>query len=96
MVKHKLGVTNRVANALRRQKNLLTQMSIEVPDFESFVELFESDPYFSTILAKVQAGEKTDFLLHDGFLFKGNHLCIPYYSLRVKIIKELHGEGHMG
>ncbi|GJW74094.1 putative reverse transcriptase domain-containing protein, partial [Tanacetum coccineum] len=43
----------------------------------------------------VQSGEKTDFILHDGFLFKGNQLCIPDSSLRLQIIKELHGEGHV-
>ncbi|GKE29988.1 putative reverse transcriptase domain-containing protein, partial [Tanacetum coccineum] len=36
------------------------------------------------------AGEKPDFFLHDGFLFKGNQLCIPDSSLRLQIIKELH------
>ncbi|GKC18156.1 hypothetical protein Tco_1014938, partial [Tanacetum coccineum] len=44
----------------------------------------------------VQSGQKPDFNIHDGFLFKGNQLCIPDTSLRLKIIKELHGEGHVG
>nr|GEU61740.1 putative reverse transcriptase domain-containing protein [Tanacetum cinerariifolium] len=44
----------------------------------------------------VQSCEKTNFVLHDGFLFKGNQLCIPDSSLRLQIIKELHGEGHFG
>ncbi|GKB47908.1 putative nucleotidyltransferase, ribonuclease H [Tanacetum coccineum] len=44
----------------------------------------------------VQDGEKPYFFLHDGFLFKGNQLCIPDSSLRVQIIKELHGEGYVG
>ncbi|GKA06502.1 putative nucleotidyltransferase, ribonuclease H [Tanacetum coccineum] len=35
-------------------------------------------------LLGVQAGEKPDFFLHDGFLFKGNQLCIPDSSLRLK------------
>ena len=96
MVKHKSGVTNRVADALSRRKNMLTQMSIEVPGFDSFTELFETDPYFSDIVAKVKAGERTDFLFQDGFLFKGNQLCVPNYSLHLRIIKELHGEGHIG
>ncbi|GJS76143.1 putative nucleotidyltransferase, ribonuclease H [Tanacetum coccineum] len=43
----------------------------------------------------VQAGEKPDFFLHNGFLFKGNQLCIPDSSLCLQIIKELHGEGHV-
>ncbi|GKF63604.1 putative nucleotidyltransferase, ribonuclease H, partial [Tanacetum coccineum] len=42
------------------------------------------------------AGEKPYFFLHNGFLFKGNQLCIPDSSLRLQIIKELHGEGHIG
>ena len=96
MVKHKSGVTNRVADALSRRKNMLTQMSIKVPGFDSFAELFETDPYFSDIVAKVKAGERTDFLFQDGFLFKGNQLCVPNCSLRLRIIKELHGEGHIG
>ncbi|GJS89136.1 putative nucleotidyltransferase, ribonuclease H [Tanacetum coccineum] len=40
--------------------------------------------------------QNPDFNIHDGFLFKGNQLCIPNTSLRLKIIKELHGEGHVG
>nr|GEU68731.1 putative reverse transcriptase domain-containing protein [Tanacetum cinerariifolium] len=43
-----------------------------------------------------QSGEKTYFVLHDVFLFKGNQLCIPDSSLHLQIIKELHGEGHVG
>ena len=31
-----------------------------------------------------------------GFLFKGNQLCIPDYSLRLRIIQELYEEGHVG
>ncbi|GKD04859.1 putative reverse transcriptase domain-containing protein, partial [Tanacetum coccineum] len=44
----------------------------------------------------VQSKQKPDFNIHDGFLFKKNQLCIPDTSLRLKIIKELHGEGHVG
>ena len=34
--------------------------------------------------------------MYEGFLFKGNQLCVPDYSLRLCIIQELYGEGHMG
>nr|GEW32411.1 hypothetical protein [Tanacetum cinerariifolium] len=47
-------------------------------------------------LLGVQFGEKTYFVLHDGFLFKGYQLCISDSSLHLQIIKELHGEGHVG
>ncbi|GJU79752.1 putative reverse transcriptase domain-containing protein [Tanacetum coccineum] len=37
-----------------------------------------------------------DSNLHNGFLFKGNQLCILDSNLRLQIIKELHGDGHVG
>jgi hypothetical protein len=48
------------------------------------------------VLQDVSAGNITDYRLHEGFLFKGNQLCVPNCSLRLKIIQELHGEGHVG
>ncbi|GJU47342.1 putative reverse transcriptase domain-containing protein [Tanacetum coccineum] len=50
----------------------------------------------SGLLVTMQAEEKPYFFLHDGFFFKGNQLCIPDSSLCLQIIKELHGEGHVG
>ena len=96
VVKHKSGVTTRVANAFSRRSCLLVNLRVEVPGFNSFCDLLDTDPYFSIVLRDIQAGKKTDFLLHEGFLFKGNQLCIPNCSLRLQIIKELHGEGHVG
>ncbi|XP_026384542.1 uncharacterized protein LOC113280104 [Papaver somniferum] len=34
-----------------------------------------------------------DFLIQEGFLFKGKRLCIPQYSQRLHLIQELHGNG---
>ena len=41
-------------------------------------------------------GERTYFLVHEGFFFMGNRLCVPNCSLRLHIIQELHGKGHVG
>ena len=71
-------------------------MKLEVSGFDSFRELLDIDPYFSPILAIVRVGERIDFLVHEGFLFKGNQLCILYCSLRFHIIQKLHGEGYVG
>ena len=58
-------------------------MRLEVLGFDSFRDLLDTGPYFSAIMSIVCAGEWTDFLLHDGLLFKGNQLCVPDYSLRL-------------
>ena len=64
VVKHK-------ADALSQRNNLLTAMQLEVSGFDSFRDLLETDPCFSPILAAVRMGERSDFLVHKGFLFKG-------------------------
>ncbi|GJZ30242.1 putative reverse transcriptase domain-containing protein [Tanacetum coccineum] len=96
VVKHKTGVSNRAADALSRRSNLLVSMQVDVLGLDVIREQLTLDPYFSNVLQGVQSGQKPDFNIHDGFLFKGNQLCIPDTSLRLKIIKELHGEGHVG
>ena len=72
VVKYKSGVANRVADALSRRHCLLVNMRVEVPGFETFHDLLDTDSYFSVVMQNVKAGKKMDFLLHEGFLFKGN------------------------
>ncbi|KAH7550135.1 hypothetical protein JRO89_XS13G0140800 [Xanthoceras sorbifolium] len=71
-------------------------MTVQVPGFNSFRELFDLDPYFLKVIAAIRVGKNSEFVLVDGFLFRGNQLCIPDYSLRLHIIKKIHGEGHVG
>ncbi|XP_076913571.1 uncharacterized protein LOC143572239 [Bidens hawaiensis] len=71
VVKHKSGVSNRVADALSRWSNLLVCMRVGVPGVDTFME------------HDVQSRKRSDFLVHDGFLFKGNQLCIPDSSIRL-------------
>ncbi|GJT98365.1 putative nucleotidyltransferase, ribonuclease H [Tanacetum coccineum] len=96
MVKHKTGVSNQAVDALSRRSNLLVFMQVDVSGLDVIRKPLTLDPYFSIVLQGVQSGQKPDFNTHDGFLFKGNQLCIPHTSFRLKIIKELHGEGHVG
>ncbi|KAH9726539.1 Endonuclease [Citrus sinensis] len=96
VVKHTSGESNWVADALSRRTSLLTQMHNQVLGFDTFRELYASDPYFAPILEDVVAGFRSDYHLHDKFLFKSNQLCVPDSSLRLKIIAELYNEGHMG
>ena len=71
-------------------------MQLKVLGFDSFRNLLDTEPYFSSILVAVLMGERLGFLVHDGFLFKGNQLCVPGCSLRLRIIQELRGESHVG
>lgn len=76
-IKHQSGKLNRVADALSRRHNLLTTMHNSVSGFSSFGELYVTDPYFARIWAEVQNGLHKDFMLQDGFLFKGTNYAFP-------------------
>lgn len=71
VIKRKTGTLNRVADALSRRHSLLSKMRITVPDFDSFLDLYAMDPFFGTFLLQIQHGERTNFVLQDGFLLCG-------------------------
>ncbi|CAA7022315.1 unnamed protein product [Microthlaspi erraticum] len=71
-------------------------MHTSVPGFSSFVDLYVTDPFFAKVYVEVTAGARDDFFLSDGFLFRGFQLCLPDCSLRLRVIEELHSEGHVG
>ena len=71
-----------MADALSQRASLLITMQTKVLGFDLFRELLSSDPYFGPIMDDVTTRKRFDFLIHDGFLFKGNQLCIPDSSLR--------------
>jgi hypothetical protein len=95
-LRHQSGSLNRVADALSRRVALLTTMHTKVVGFDTFRELYTEDPSFGKILAEVSAGKRSDYVILNGYLFRGSQLCIPDSSLREQIIRELHGEGHFG
>ncbi|KAK0603851.1 hypothetical protein LWI29_009371 [Acer saccharum] len=96
VIKHKSGVSNRAADALSQRRNLLVDMRVKVLGFDSFQDLYSLDSFFAVVLKRIEDNQPSDFVLHEGFIFKGNQLCIPNCSLRAKIIQELHDKGHVG
>nr|GEZ73552.1 transposon Ty3-I Gag-Pol polyprotein [Tanacetum cinerariifolium] len=63
-------------------------------------ELYVSDEDFGNIWMELETKQhQGEFILLEGYLFKGNRLCIPKTSLRIQLIKEVHAGGlsaHLG
>lgn len=74
----------------------MTTVRTKVLGFDILKKSLIANLFFSPIFKDVIVGQQEDFLVHDGFLFKGNRLRIFEESLRLKIIQEMHNEGHMG
>ncbi|GJZ15176.1 RNA-directed DNA polymerase [Tanacetum coccineum] len=91
---------NKVADALSRKMTLLVSISNEVIGFDSIKELYASDGDFCNIWIDLETKQlQGEFILLDGYLFKGNRLCILKTSRRSQLIKEVHSEGlsaHLG
>ncbi|PRQ29559.1 putative nucleotidyltransferase, Ribonuclease H [Rosa chinensis] len=98
VLKHKSGVENKVADALSRRNSLLHIMSVEVAGFNNLKEEYLSCPDFGRIYSALleKQSKSTEFVLQDGFLFKGTKLCIPCTSVRDFLILELHAGGIAG
>jgi RNase H-like domain found in reverse transcriptase/Reverse transcriptase (RNA-dependent DNA polymerase)/Integrase zinc binding domain len=93
---HKAGASNKVTDALRRRHGLLAAMATYTLGFEHVLETLKEDPNFGQVLEEVKRNLRDDYLLHNGYLFKGVTLCIPATSLRYLIIKEMHNQCHFG
>ena len=78
VIKHKSGVTNRVADALSRRRSLLTEMKVEVLGFDEMKELYDTNPDFFEAWRECRAPNLIDhiskydnYFIQEGMLFKG-------------------------
>ncbi|GJR24678.1 transposon ty3-I gag-pol polyprotein [Tanacetum coccineum] len=79
---------------LSRKTTLLVSISSEVLGFDSIKELYVIDEDFGNIWMELETKQhQGEFLLLDGYLFKGNRLCIPKTSLESQLVKETRAKG---
>lgn len=92
--RHKARFQNTVSDALSRRAHLLTVLCTEIIGFDVFPAQYIDDEDFTEIWHKYTSDTPVaDFHIHQGYLFKGNLLCVPWSSLREHIIRELHANG---
>jgi hypothetical protein len=96
LIKHKYGVLNKVANVISWKTLLLKTMKTKVLGFYFLKDALSINLFFSYVVSDVIAENRADFILYDGFIFKGNKFYISKGSLTLKIIQEMYNEGHMG
>lgn len=94
VLKHKSGQMNKIGDALSRKNLLLCEIQANNVGFESLKELYAKDVDFkeafeacNDLIAKNRE-PWVDFMIQEGFLFKGNKLCIPKGSMRDNLLKE--------
>lgn len=95
-IKHKSGVMNKGADALSRRHLLLQTFNPKIIGFELFKGYYQNDSDFGDLFIRCGKHAFDDFYLYNGYLFKGNRLCIPQHSIRELLIREVHEGGLAG
>jgi len=85
-----------VADALSRQYSLLTMMEARVLGFQFIRELYQEDEDFKHYLLEQKDHKHSPYTLQEGFLLKGNKLCIPKGLIQKLLVKEVHRGGLAG
>jgi len=78
-------VDNKETDALSLVVNLLQVMSTKVISFDKVKDTYPNYLDFDSIYLEVSQDNHrplTDFVIHDGYLFKETKLCMPWTSFK--------------
>jgi hypothetical protein len=101
-IKHISGNANKVVDALSRRILIMQEFQVKTLGFDHLKEMYHSDPYFGEAyeacvnLVLRDRSQWAEYLIQDGLLLKGFHLCIPICSMRDNLLKEKHNRGLAG
>ena len=90
-MKHRARIDNKIADALSKVVVTLNTVGANVIGFDSAKEEYLSCPDFGEVYLSIVEGKpiSPDFVIQEGFLFQGTHLCIPHGSLRDLVVWKL-------
>jgi hypothetical protein len=85
-----------VADALSRRYALVSTLNAKLLGFEYVKELYVNDDDFASVYGACEKAVFGKFYRLDGYLFRGNQLCVPNSSMRELLVRKAHGWGLMG
>jgi hypothetical protein len=99
VIKHISRTANKVVDALSRKCLLLQEFKVKTLGFDDLRDMYADDPDFKEAYEAVEnlvlrdSSKWAKYMIQEGFLFKGNQLCIPNCSMRENLLKEKHSGG---
>ena len=96
VIRYKRGKENVVVDALSRRYVLLTSLGAKMLRFEYVKDKYANDVDFANVYMACDKTTFENFYKHDGYLFRGNKMCVPNCSMRELLVREAHGRRLMG
>jgi hypothetical protein len=102
VIKHISGTANKVVDALCRKCLLLQEFQVKTLCFDDLKNMYRDDQDFKEAYEATKNLVLRDripwieYMIQEGFLFRGNQLCIPKCSMRENLLKEKHSGGLAG
>jgi hypothetical protein len=102
VIKHISGTANKVVDALSRKCLLLQEFRVKTLGFDDLRDMYADDPDFKDVYEATEnpvlrdRRQWAEYMIQEGFLFRGNQLCILNWSMRKNLLKEKHSGGLAG